>query len=71
MAALWHALPPSCRGFHADSATDLEPHLVAAVRGGDAVMVKASAGSRFGTLVKALLRRYSTPNAAEPARAQG
>jgi hypothetical protein len=40
------------------------------VRNGDVMMVKASAGSRFGTIVKALLRRY-TPPAPELARAQG
>jgi UDP-N-acetylmuramoyl-tripeptide--D-alanyl-D-alanine ligase len=71
MAARWRALPPLCRGSYADSAADLEPQIDAAVRGGDAVMVKASAGSRFGTLVKALVRGYSTPMAPEPARAQG
>jgi UDP-N-acetylmuramoyl-tripeptide--D-alanyl-D-alanine ligase len=71
MAALWQALPPTRRGGYANSAAELEPQVLAAVRGGDAVMVKASAGSRMGSIVKALVRRYSTTKASEPARAQG
>jgi UDP-N-acetylmuramoyl-tripeptide--D-alanyl-D-alanine ligase len=60
MAALWQALPPTRRGGHATSAVELEPQVLAAVRAGDAVMVKASAGSRLGPIVAALTRRYST-----------
>jgi len=71
MAALWQALPPACRGGYANSAAELEPQVVAAIRGGDAVMVKASAGSRMGPIVKALVRRYSTTMAPEPAQARG
>jgi UDP-N-acetylmuramoyl-tripeptide--D-alanyl-D-alanine ligase len=59
MAALWQALPPARRGGHAMSAVELEPQVLAAVRAGDAVMVKASAGSRLGPIVTALVRRYS------------
>jgi UDP-N-acetylmuramoyl-tripeptide--D-alanyl-D-alanine ligase len=66
MRALWQALPPVRRGFYADSAAELTPHVLAAVRGGDAVMVKASAGSRFGTIVQALARRYSPPRSPGP-----
>jgi UDP-N-acetylmuramoyl-tripeptide--D-alanyl-D-alanine ligase len=69
MAALWQALPSARRGGYAESAAVLEPQVVAAIRAGDAVMVKASAGSRMGPLVKALVRRYSI--APEPAQAQG
>jgi UDP-N-acetylmuramoyl-tripeptide--D-alanyl-D-alanine ligase len=71
MAALWQALPPARRGGYADTAAGLEPQVVAAVRAGDALMVKASAGSRFGPIVKSLERRYSLTMAPEPARAQG
>ncbi len=71
MAALWHVLPPTRRGSYAENATELEPQVLAAIRGGDAVMVKASAGSRMGPIVRALVRRYSIPTAPEPARAQG
>jgi UDP-N-acetylmuramoyl-tripeptide--D-alanyl-D-alanine ligase len=71
MAALWQALPPARRGGYANNAAELEPQVLAAVRGGDAVMVKASAGSRAGPIVKALVRRCSTTKASEPARARG
>jgi UDP-N-acetylmuramoyl-tripeptide--D-alanyl-D-alanine ligase len=71
MAALWQALPSPRRGGYADTAAALEPQVVAAVRAGDALMVKASAGSRMGPVVKALVRRHSVPTASEPARAQG
>jgi UDP-N-acetylmuramoyl-tripeptide--D-alanyl-D-alanine ligase len=71
MAALWQALPPGRRGGYAGSAAELEAQVVAAIRGGDAVMVKASAGSRMGPIVKALVHRYSVPMAPEAARAQG
>jgi UDP-N-acetylmuramoyl-tripeptide--D-alanyl-D-alanine ligase len=71
MAALWQALPSSTRGGYANTAADLEPLVLSAVRGGDAVMVKASAGSRMGPIVKALVRRHSTESASEPARARG
>jgi UDP-N-acetylmuramoyl-tripeptide--D-alanyl-D-alanine ligase len=71
MASLWQALPSAIRGGYANSAADLEPLVLSAVRGGDAVMVKASAGSRMGPIVKALVRRHSTQSATEPARARG
>jgi UDP-N-acetylmuramoyl-tripeptide--D-alanyl-D-alanine ligase len=71
MAALWQALPSARRGGHADTAAALEPQVVAAVRAGDALMVKASAGSRMGPIVRALVRRHSVTTAPEPARAQG
>ena len=44
MASLWQALPSASRGGYAKSAAELEPQVLAAVRGGDAIMVKASAG---------------------------
>jgi len=71
MAALWEALPAARRGGYAKSAAELEPLLVAAVRAGDALMVKASAGSRLGPIVKALVRRHSVTTAPEPAQARG
>jgi UDP-N-acetylmuramoyl-tripeptide--D-alanyl-D-alanine ligase len=33
--------------------------VISAVHGGDALMVKGSAGSRMGPIVKALAKRYS------------
>jgi UDP-N-acetylmuramoyl-tripeptide--D-alanyl-D-alanine ligase len=71
MASLWQALPSATRGGYANTAADLEPLVLSAIRGGDAVMVKASAGSRMGPIVKALVRRHSTQSASEPARARG
>ena len=67
MAALWEALPSTCRGGYAKDAAALEPDVVAAVRGGDAVMIKGSFGSRMGPIVKALVRRYAAPAAPDPA----
>jgi UDP-N-acetylmuramoyl-tripeptide--D-alanyl-D-alanine ligase len=71
MAALWEALPSARRGGYAPTATELEPQVAAAIRAGDAVMVKASNGSRMGPLVKALVQRHSVTKAPEPAPAQG
>jgi UDP-N-acetylmuramoyl-tripeptide--D-alanyl-D-alanine ligase len=71
MAALWEALPAARRGGYAKSAAELEPQVAAAVRAGDAVMVKASNGSRMGPLVKALVQRHSITKASEPAPVQG
>jgi UDP-N-acetylmuramoyl-tripeptide--D-alanyl-D-alanine ligase len=71
MASLWQALPSASRGGYANSAAELEPQVLAAIRSGDALMVKASAGSRMGPIVKALVRLHSTHSASEPARARG
>src|SRR5262249_35104723 len=58
MAALWDALPAERRGGYAADSSALEADVLAAPRGGDAVMVKGSFGSRMGPIVKALMRRY-------------
>jgi UDP-N-acetylmuramoyl-tripeptide--D-alanyl-D-alanine ligase len=71
MAALWDVLPSARRGGYAKTAVELEPQVVAAVRAGDVIMVKASAGSRMGPIVKALVRRHSFATAPEPVRVQG
>jgi UDP-N-acetylmuramoyl-tripeptide--D-alanyl-D-alanine ligase len=68
MAELWQALPSECRGGYAETAAALEPQVLAAVRAGDAIMVKGSLGSKMGPIVKALVRQYSRPPAAAPAR---
>lgn len=54
MEHLFEALPQSRRGGHAAGADRLLPMVLAAVRPGDIVMVKGSAGSRMGVVVKAL-----------------
>jgi UDP-N-acetylmuramoyl-tripeptide--D-alanyl-D-alanine ligase len=71
MHALWEALPSERRGGYAETAAALEPQVVAAIRAGDAVMVKGSLGSRMGPIVKALERRYARHEAGEEASAQG
>jgi UDP-N-acetylmuramoyl-tripeptide--D-alanyl-D-alanine ligase len=59
MHALWEALPSERRGGYAETAALLEPQVLAAVRAGDAIMVKGSLGSRMGPIVRALERHYS------------
>lgn len=54
MARLADVLPPSMRGGHAADAASLVPVAAAAVRPGDVVAVKGSAGSRMGLIVEAL-----------------
>ena len=55
MARLWEALPKEMRGGHAASSELLSPMVTAAVRPGDVVSVKGSAGSRMGVIVASLL----------------
>jgi UDP-N-acetylmuramoyl-tripeptide--D-alanyl-D-alanine ligase len=69
MKSLWDALPSERRGGYADTAAALEPDVLAAVRAGDAVMVKGSLGSRMGPVVNALKRRSA--QSGEQALAQG
>jgi UDP-N-acetylmuramoyl-tripeptide--D-alanyl-D-alanine ligase len=65
MRALWDVLTSERRGGYAPSAAALEPQVLAAVRDGDAIMVKGSLGSRMGPVAKALATRYTR----QPARA--
>ncbi len=69
--ALWEALPSGRRAGYAETSALLEPQVLAAIRSGDAVMVKGSLGSRMGPIVKALERRYSRREASAAAPAQG
>jgi UDP-N-acetylmuramoyl-tripeptide--D-alanyl-D-alanine ligase len=55
MAPLRDALPQELRGVHAVTAAELAPILSAALRPGDVVTVKGSAGSRMGEIVRSLL----------------
>lgn len=64
MRELWDALPAALRGGYAESADQLEPEVLAAVRAGDAIMVKGSNGSRMAPIVKALSERFRAPSAA-------
>ena len=70
MHALWEALPSGRRGGYAETAAGLEPAVLAAIRAGDAVMVKGSLGSKMGPIVKALERQFARPAALEQAPAQ-
>ena len=54
MHALWETLPSDRRGRYAEGSAELQPHVLAAVRSGDIVMVKGSLGSRMTVIVKAL-----------------
>jgi UDP-N-acetylmuramoyl-tripeptide--D-alanyl-D-alanine ligase len=71
MHALWEALPSERRAGYAETSALLEPQVLAAIRAGDTVMVKGSLGSRMGSIVKALERRYSRREATAAAPAQG
>jgi UDP-N-acetylmuramoyl-tripeptide--D-alanyl-D-alanine ligase len=71
MEALWQALPSERRGGYAKDAEALQPEVLAAIADGDAVMVKGSFGSRMGSIVKGLVRRYPVPAASDLAPAQG
>ena len=58
MRNLWDALSPGKRGGYADSSAGLETQLIAAIRSGDAIMVKGSLGSKMNTIVNALEKRF-------------
>ncbi len=58
MQNLWKALPASRRGGYAVNSTALESQVLPAIRGGDAIMIKGSLGSRMAPIVKALQRAY-------------
>ncbi|HZR71658.1 UDP-N-acetylmuramoylalanyl-D-glutamyl-2,6-diaminopimelate--D-alanyl-D-alanine ligase [Bradyrhizobium sp.] len=58
MRNLWDALSTGKRGGYADSAANLEAQLLAAIRAGDAVMIKGSFGSKMKTIVTALEKRF-------------
>ena len=58
MRALWEALPSGRQGGYAETSTELESHVLAAIQPGDAIMVKGSLGSRMGPIVKTLQSRY-------------
>ena len=54
MAHLHAALPARRQGVHAEDAASLAPILAAALRDGDAVLVKGSLGMRMATIIHAL-----------------
>ncbi len=58
MRNLWDALSTGKRGGYADGAANLEAQVTAAIRAGDAIMIKGSLGSKMKTIVNALERRF-------------
>jgi UDP-N-acetylmuramoyl-tripeptide--D-alanyl-D-alanine ligase len=64
MQALWEALPSDRQGRYAESSAELEPHVLAAVRAGDIVMIKGSLASRMAVIVKALENQVARARAA-------
>jgi UDP-N-acetylmuramoyl-tripeptide--D-alanyl-D-alanine ligase len=58
MRSLWDGLSTGKRGGYADSAAGLEAQVLAAIRAGDALMVKGSNGSKMKTIVNALEKRF-------------
>ena len=58
MRNLWDGLSTGKRGGYADSAAGLEAQVLAAIRSGDAIMIKGSFGSKMKTIVTALEKRF-------------
>jgi UDP-N-acetylmuramyl pentapeptide synthase len=58
MKALWQVLPRAMRGAYSENSGGLETILIDEVRGGDAIMIKGSFGSRMGPIVEGLIRRF-------------
>ena len=61
MAALWAVLPESMRGGNAISAAEVLAPVIDAIRPGDVIVVKGSAGSKTGPIVNALLEMGAGP----------
>jgi UDP-N-acetylmuramoyl-tripeptide--D-alanyl-D-alanine ligase len=58
MRNLWDALSAGKRGGYAESSAALAAQTVAAIRAGDAIMIKGSLGSKMKTIVTALEKRF-------------
>jgi len=58
MRNLWDALSSGKRGGYAVSSDALESQVLAAIRAGDAIMVKGSLGSKMKPIVAALEKRF-------------
>jgi UDP-N-acetylmuramoyl-tripeptide--D-alanyl-D-alanine ligase len=68
MRNLWEALPSNRRGGYAHDSSALEPQVLDAVSGGDAIMIKGSFGSKMTPIVKALQRKYASRAAMDAAQ---
>lgn len=58
MRVLYDDMPTSMRGGWAEKAAELQPAVMAAMRAGDVIMVKASNGTRLGPVVEAMKARF-------------
>lgn len=58
MAHLWEKLPMTRRGAYAKASSELIAPVLAAIKGGDAIMVKGSLGSRMAPIVAAILEEF-------------
>jgi UDP-N-acetylmuramoyl-tripeptide--D-alanyl-D-alanine ligase len=67
MRNLWDALSTGKRGGYAENSAALEAQAVAAIRAGDAIMVKGSLGSKMKPIVNALEKRFPGKAAHEEA----
>jgi len=61
MRLLYDAVPEAMRGAWTETAAELAPVVLAALRPGDVVMVKGSLGSRMGPIVEVIKKRFATP----------
>ncbi len=68
MAHLYERLPKHKQGGWAQKSEDLRAVLLDGVRGGDAVMIKGSLGSRMGQLAEAMRLHFSNLAAQEDGR---
>jgi UDP-N-acetylmuramoyl-tripeptide--D-alanyl-D-alanine ligase len=71
MRNLWDALSTGKRGGYAESSAGLEPQVIAAIRAGDAIMIKGSLGSKMKTIVNALEKCFPGKTALGEAAVQG
>jgi UDP-N-acetylmuramoyl-tripeptide--D-alanyl-D-alanine ligase len=60
MRRLYDAVPASIQAAHAATSADLAPAVLAALRPGDAILVKGSLGSRMAHIIAALPLRVET-----------
>ena len=61
MRALWDVLPAGARGAWRETAQDLAPEVLNALKSGDMVMAKGSKGSKASLVVEALLAAAAEP----------
>ena len=63
MKGLYDVAPPAIKGGHAETSEGLTELVAGALQAGDAVMVKASNGTRLGLLAAALRTRFAVSGA--------